>query len=157
MPIIIGYIKRIYIFAYYNRYLLKPITMKTLNKKSTEILNKMVSLLEDGYIKIDNTDGSFMPVSVEVIFENELYKQVSVAHYYEQYGDLMADPEMVFIYVKANDSYLPSYFKQDNVGMEEDSIIMEQGEIKWYRSKMQADHTAFANMWLKNIKHQQNL
>ena len=98
-----------------------------------------------------------MPVSVEQIFENEKYRIFSVAHYYEQNGDLMADPEMCFINLKAVGSYLPSYFKQDGIGLEQDSIVMENGEIKGYRAKMQADHTSFANMWLRNIKNQQNI
>jgi len=117
----------------------------------------MVSMMEEGYIKIDNTGGSFMPVSVEQIFENDNYRIFSVAHYYEQNGDLMADPEMCFINLKAVGSYLPSYFKQDSIGMEQDSIIIENGVIKGYSPKMQADHVAFANMWFSNIKNQQNL
>ena len=131
--------------------------MKTLNKQSTQTMNKMVSMMEDGYIKIDNTGGSFMPVSVEQIFENEKFRIYSVAHYYEQNGDLMADPEMCFLMDKKSGSYLPSYFKQDNIGMEQESIIIENGVIKGYSPKMQADHVAFANMWLRNIKDQQNL
>ncbi len=131
--------------------------MRTLNKQSTQTMNKMVEMLEDGYIKIDNTGASFMPVSVEQIFESEKYRIFSVAHYYEQNGDLMADPEMCFINLKAVGTYLPSYFKQAGLGMEQESIIMENGEIKGYRAKMQADHTSFANMWLRNIKNQQNL
>lgn len=130
--------------------------MKVLNAIATATMNKMVSMMEDCYIKIDSTGGSFMPVSVEQIFENETYRIFSVAHYYEQNGDLMADPEMCFINIKAVGSYLPSYFKQDNIGMEQESIIIENDVIKGYRAKMQADHTSFANMWLRNIKSQQN-
>ena len=132
--------------------------MQTLDSTSTSTLNKMVSMLEDGYIKIDNTGSSFMPVSVEAIFENEKYMILSVAHYFEQNGDLMADPEMLFIYAKAMKTYIPSYFKQDGfMGSEQESVIMENGEIKGYKAKMQADHTSFANQWLRNIKQQQNL
>ena len=132
--------------------------MKTLNSTSTATLNKMVSMLEDGYIKINNTGSSFMPVSVEAIFDNEKYMVVSVAHYYEQNGDLMADPEMLFIYNKAMKVFFPSYFKQDGfMGSEQESVIMENGEIKGYKAKMQADHSSFANQWLRNIKSQQNL
>jgi len=132
--------------------------MKTLNSTSTATLNKMVSMLEDGYIKINNTNSSFMPVSVEAIFDNEKYMVVSVAHYYEQNGDLMADPEMLFIYNKAMKVFFPSYFKQDGfMGSEQESILFEGGEIKGYRAKLQVDHTSFANMWLRNIKQQQNL
>ena len=131
--------------------------MKALNAKATATMNKMVSMMEDGYIKIDNSNGSFMPVCVEQIFEIETYRIFSVAHYYEQNGDLLADPEMCFINIKEVGSYLPSYFKQDNIGMEQESIIIENDVIKGYRAKMQADHTSFANMWLRNIKNQQNL
>ena len=131
--------------------------MTKLNKKSAETLNKMVSILEDGYIKIDNTNGSFMPVSVEQIFENEKFKQISIAHYYEQNGDLMADPEMIIILEKASGLFIPSYFKQDNLGVEQESVIMNLGEIVGVRTKMQVDHAIFANIWLKNIKQQQNL
>lgn len=132
--------------------------MKTLNANSTATLNKMVSMMEDGYIKIDNTNSSFMPVSVEVVFENDKYMIVSVAHYYDQNGDSMADPEMCFIQLKGMGLFMPSYFKQDGfLGREQESVLFEDGIIKGIRTKMQADHTAFANMWLRNIKNQQNL
>ena len=60
--------------------------MKTLNATATKTLKTMIEMMEDGYIKIDNTNGSFMPVSVEQIFENEKFKQISISHYYEQEG-----------------------------------------------------------------------
>ena len=113
--------------------------------------------MDEGYVKIDNTGSSYMPVSVETIFDNDKFMIVSVAHYYEQNGDLMADPEMLFIYIKGIDQFFPSYFKQDNVGMEQESVIMEKNEIKGIKVKMQSDHTTFANAWLKNIKYQQKL
>lgn len=133
--------------------------MKTLNKKSTEILYKLMNMMsEDHYARIDNSNGAFMAVSIEGIFENEKYKQISVAHYYQQNGDLMADPEMIFIYVKANGSFIPCYYKQDGILLsEEESVKFENGEITAYRKNMQESHYIFANIWLKNIKHQQNL
>ena len=131
--------------------------MKTLNTTATITLNKLVSMIESNSIKIDNSDGTFMPVSVEEIFNNEKYKVFSVAHYYEQNGELLADPEMVFIYHRVLKAYMPCYFKQENIGIEQNSVIFENGEIMGIRTKMQADHTEFANMWLRNIKNQQNL
>ena len=130
--------------------------MKTLNVAATKILKTMVEMMDDGYVKID--EGSFMAVSVEEIFSNDKYSIISVAHYFEQNGDLMADPELCFIYIKARDLFMPSYFKMDGFfGREEECIVVENGEIKGIRTKMQADHTSFANTWLKNIKYQQNL
>jgi len=132
--------------------------MKTLNQTSTATLNKMVSMMENSYTKIDNANGSFMPVSVEVVFENDKYMIVSVAHYYDQNGDLMADPEMCFIQLKGMGLFMPSYFKQDGfLGREQESVLFEDGIIKGIRTKMQAEHTEFANMWLRNIKNQQKL
>jgi len=131
--------------------------MKKLNVTATATLNKMISLMVDGYIKIDRAGRSFMPVSAEIIFENYKYRIASVAHYYEQNGDLMADPEMCFIYIKADGAFLPSYFKQDNIGIEQESILIEDGKIKGYRLKLQSDHTFFANKWIHNIKQEQNL
>jgi hypothetical protein len=132
--------------------------MKTLNSSATAVMNKMVSMLEDGYVKINNSEEVFMPVSVQEIFNNNKFLVVSVAHYFEQNGDLLTDPEMCFIYFKEQNVYAPSYFKQDGgLSIDQESILFENGEITGIRIKMQADHAAFANMWLKNIKQQQNL
>lgn len=135
--------------------------MKTLNQTTTATFNKLVELAKanEGHIKIDNAKGDFMPVSVEILESNEKQSLVSIAHYYEQCGDLMADPEMCFLL--KNDSLgcmvVPYYFKQDNLGIERESVKIENGEFKGYYPKMQADQTVFANMWLKNIKLQQNI
>ena len=38
----------------------------------------MVSMLKDGYVKIDNANGDFMAVSVEELFSNEKIKVISI-------------------------------------------------------------------------------
>jgi hypothetical protein len=131
--------------------------MKQLNIESTKTMNKLVGMLEDGYVKIDNTDGAFMSVNVEVIFEDEKFKVISLAHYFLQNGDLMADPEMCFLYNKIQGVYFPIYFKQDNIGVEEESVEIRDGEILRVNLSMQSEHSRFANLWLRNIKHQQCL
>ena len=137
---------------------LKLYNMKTLNSTATATLKKMMEMMIEGYAKIDNSERSYMAVSIEEIFNNDKYRLISIAHYFEQNGDLMVDPEVIIIYSKIMNLYMPSYFKQDGfLGREEESIVMENGEIKGIRTKMQSDHTIFANMWLKNIKIQQNL
>jgi len=131
--------------------------MKQLNVESTKTMNKLVGMVNDGYVKVDNTDGVFMSVSVEVIFEDEKYKVISLAHYFLQNGDLMADPEVCFLFNKIHGVYFPFYYKQDSMGVEEESVEMENGEINKVNLTLQKEHTQFANMWLKNIKYQQNL
>ena len=131
--------------------------MKQLNLVSTKTMNKLVGMVNDGYVKVDNTDGVFMSVSVEVIFEDEKYKVISLAHYFLQNGDLMADPEVCFLFNKIQGVYFPFYYKQASMGVEEESVEMENGEINGVNLTLQKEHTQFANMWLRNIKYQQSL
>lgn len=131
--------------------------MKQLNIESTKTMNKLVGMLEEGYVKIDNSGGAFMSVFVEAIHEAEMYKVISLAHYFLQNGDLMADPEMCFLFNKIICTYVPIYYKQDSMGVEEESVEMEDGEITSLNLTLQKEHTRFANMWLKNIKYQQSL
>ena len=131
--------------------------MKQLNLESTKTMNKLVGLIQDGYVKIDNTDGAFMSVHVEVIHEDEKSKIISLAHYFLQNGDLLADPEMCFLFSKTESDYFPIYYKQDTMGVEEESVELEDGEITRLNIVLQQEHTRFANMWLRNIKYQQRL
>lgn len=131
--------------------------MKLLNVASTKIMNKLVGMVVDGYVKVDNTEGAFMSVSVEVIFEDVNIKLISLAHYFLQCGDLMADPEMCFLFSKMQGAYFPYYYKQDTMGLEEESAEIRDGEILGVNITMQKEHTQFANMWLRNIKYQQSL
>jgi len=131
--------------------------MKQLNLVSTKTMNKLVGMVNDGYVKVDNTDGAFMSISVEVIFEDSKFKIISLAHYFLQCGDLMADPEMCFLFSKTQGVYFPIYYKQDTMGVEEESVEMEDGEITRLNLTLQQEHTRFANMWLRNIKYQQSL
>lgn len=94
---------------------------------------------------------AIMPVSVERIADREF----SIAHYYEQNGDLMADPEMVFLRSVDGSSFFPLHFQQDNTGSYRVGMSIEaDGKIRW-NAREQADQVSFANQWLTNIKQQQ--
>ena len=61
-------------------------------------------------------------------------------------------------FYKANGYYFPAYFLQDNVGLEQESMGRNHETGKWWvKPRMQADHTSFANTWMKNIKQQQGI
>lgn len=132
--------------------------MKTINKISNRVLSYLVNqaIQNDGHIKISN-DKTFMPVCVEVIDENDNYRFISVAHYYEQNGDLMADPEMCFIQYKVSNEFVPYYYKMDAFGTYQESVTIEDGKPTKYAPRLQAAHTTFANIWFKNIKFQQDI
>ena len=105
---------------------------------------------------INNAPGSFMAVHVEHIGECPLGPLFSVAHYYEQQGDLMKDPDMVFI--KGQDGqYYPIEFQQDNLGLYQCAVQWDDGQIKGVNLKLQRDLARFACQWMRNIREQQGL
>lgn len=136
--------------------------MNHLNKTSSRIMEFICQDLKD-YKKIDNTNGSLMPVVVEVIGQVKSTgtgRLISMAHYGEQNGDLMRDPEIIFIEgedINGNKTYFPVEFRNDYVGIHQELIIIRDQEIKGQRPTLQRDVTIFANTWLRNIKQQQNL
>ena len=67
--------------------------MKTLDRRAAEIFRSMLALQ---ITKIDNSDGTYMPVHIELIGRIDKYDFFSLAHYGQQNGDAMRDPEMLF-------------------------------------------------------------
>jgi hypothetical protein len=131
--------------------------VKRLNKRATGIFNKLIEGLTKvgDHKKIDNSDSAFMPVCVEVVDETKIGLIVSVAHYYEQNGDLMRDPECTFL-VCGNEVF-PLTFRQDNLGIDRVSAaVQEDGHVVLY-PRPQRDITRFCNQWMCNINEQQQL
>ena len=127
--------------------------MKTLDKKATEILRTLLALQT---AVIDNTDGADMPVHVELIDKTENYHHFSLAHYGQQNGDAMRDPEMLFALHKESQQFIPYYYRNDYCGIEQYSVRWTNEGILLNR-RLQADHTTFANQWLRNIAAQQGI
>ena len=114
------------------------------------------SLLALQTSKIDNTDEAYMPVYIEIIDRSETYKHISLAHYGEQNGDMMRDPEMLFALHKETRQFIPYYYRNDYMGVEQYSVKWTDEGILLNR-RLQADHTTFANQWLRNIAAQQGI
>ena len=127
--------------------------MKTLDRKASEILRGLLALQKS---KIDNTDGAYMPVHIEIIHRTEDYDHISLAHYGQQNGDAMRDPEMIFALHKESQQFVPYYYRNDYMGMEQYSVRWTEEGVLLNR-RLQADHTTFANRWLRNIATQQHL
>jgi hypothetical protein len=130
--------------------------MKSLNNRAKKIFFDLCSTMDNGpYIickgfasKINNTD-CFMPVSIERIQTLSGEDGISIAHYFVQNGDLMADPEMEFI-IEDNEVY-PISFKLDSLGIYQYAKLSEDEKDE----KLQEQLTFFANQWMKNIQLQQ--
>ena len=130
--------------------------MKKLNKKATKIFTKIMDLLGDkDYLKIDNAKDVFMALSVEKLYKIGEYQVVSFAHYFKQNGDLVQDPEMLFMI--ADQLVYPISIQHAFLGQEMTITTDEEGKFKGYYPKAQKDITTFAGQWMVNIKSQQNL
>jgi hypothetical protein len=140
--------------------------MKQLNEQATRIFCRLIKKLNaEQHIKLFSE--GFMPLSMERLEENILTPAgvattYSLCHYYKQNGDLMRDPEMVFIVVdnrkdekdmKAVHIY-PQLYRQDSLGLYEESIRIDNGLIKSFIKTWLDGHCAFANQWLRNIQVQ---
>lgn len=131
--------------------------MKSLNTNARAVFHSLIKGLEQpgDAKKIDNTDGAFMPVHVDFVWQNEHGRIFSVAHNYIQNGDVMADPDMTFLVT--DQGIYPMTFQQDNLAFYQEAIGVEEEQVIVYDSKTQADLASFANDWMGNIKKQQNL
>lgn len=140
--------------------------MKKLNEQATRIFCRLIKKLKDQqHIKL-YLDG-FMPLSMERLEENILTPDgvgttYSLCYYYKLNGDLMRDPEMIFIVVDNRKDekdieaihIYPQLYRLDSLGLYEESIRIENGQIKSFIKAWQSAHCAFANQWLRNIQRQ---
>ncbi len=104
------------------------------------------------YLKIDNPP--YMELVIEAIDESGPcgLPAISVAHYGEQNGDAMRDPEMLFR-VEHDGAYLtPFYWRNDYVGVEQWSRFINGDNYASHRAFHQ--HAAFAKVWDSNLRSQ---
>ena len=88
----------------------------------------------------------YMPLVIEKIGKH----LVSVAHYYTQEGDLMADPEIV--YFTCYQEWVPIQITQAPWGCWDVAVLSSEGtEVKSFNPQKQADLAAFSDEWAENI------
>lgn len=80
---------------------------------------------------------------------------VSVAHYGEQNGDLMRDPEMVFEVEGSGSTmvFKPFYWRNDYCGVEQYSVRLEGSSVK-IEPELLREHEEFAVLWNENLDQQ---
>jgi len=140
--------------------------MKQLNEQATRIFCRLLKKLEGEQLSKLYSEG-FMPLSMERLEENILTPEgvgttYSLCHYYKLNGDVMRDPEMVFIVVdnrkdeKDMESVhiYPQLYQVDSLGLYEESTRIENGQIKSFHKTWLFAHCVFANKWLCNIQMQ---
>ena len=90
---------------------------------------------------------SMMPLCVERIGDNE----ISIAHYFRQSGDSIADPEMTFRIDRERQALEPLTFEQPGLYQR---VYPEPGQ--WI-PRLRGDLNRFTAQWFRNIKEQEYL
>lgn len=144
-----------------------------MNKNITVQLRTLQSIIESNgglevtaqsYVRIEN--HPYMRLVIEVVAGPFAFGEyeVSVAHYGEQNGDPMRDPEMTFL-VKPDGmpwEWLPLTFRNDYAGHQTMAATYEVGAadglsnvaaVKGFRRRI-LELGDFARMWDKNLREQ---
>ena len=131
--------------------------MRSLNKLSSRIFSNLVKGLgEVGDSKRVAANDSFMAVVVECIGLHAKGRVFSIAHYGEQNGDLMRDPDVTFLLGRDGKVHPLSYLN-DYVGIEEVAVEFgEGGKLRVVDRKLH-ELVEFCNGWMKSINEQQEL
>ena len=106
------------------------------------------------YLKIDNPP--YMQLVIESMDESGPcgLPAISVAHYGEQNGDLMRDPEMCFELGLAGGPHLTAfYWRNDYIGVEQWSrFICDENYV--FHTELHREHESLATLWDKNLNAQ---
>ena len=109
------------------------------------------------YLRLENPP--FMRLVIEVIggpYPNGAY-EVSVAHYSEQNGDAMRDPEITFLVQPTDPGHAWSPLTFENsylAAYQVVAVVTAEGLLQVRQPKQMQDLREFANQWDINLKHQ---
>jgi hypothetical protein len=118
------------------------------------ILNELTAGLGVGDSRKLDRGLGFMAVHVECLHDRPgVGPLFSVAHYYEQSGDLVPDPDVVF--VRSPQGWSPVSF-QNSMAYRVAVTFHDDGTIE-VDAKEQSDLVSFCNVWMRNIQQQQGL
>jgi hypothetical protein len=106
-------------------------------------------------LTIDNSP--YMPLVIEALDESGPcgLPAISVAHYGEQNGDLMRDPEKCFesSFADGVADLNPFYCRNDYVGCEQWSRFLIGSDYAYARD-LHRQHVSFAKVWNRNLQSQ---
>ena len=118
-----------------------PVHRPTYEQRNYNFLREFAPDVLQGNVRYALYESQgFMPIHINRLSEDT----ISISHTYEQNGDLMYDPEMVFELDEENGALKPIEYRQDNLG-----IYQVVGE-----NVNDRDLSSFAVEWFKNISNQ---
>lgn len=127
--------------------------MKTYQSFAKDLLQ-----LLDGAQAVRITSDGFMPLSIECIGKDaDGREMIALSHTGEQNGDLMRDPEIVFVLHQGPDGLYaePLSFRNDYAGvMQEVYVYDADGHRTHVHTSRKAELKSFCIMWFRNLKEQ---
>ncbi len=122
--------------------------MNDIYQKNFIKMEKLGIFRVEDYKKI-KSEG-YMDFVIEVIGKGESWADYSLAHYFEQNGDLMADPEMVVrVFSNTKSAYALSY-KLDSLGVNQE-VYIERNSERLVNVRLRKQLNSFLGMWLGNL------
>ncbi|WP_447971728.1 DUF6908 domain-containing protein [Nitrospira sp. M1] len=113
-------------------------------------------LLLDGHSAVRVTVGGYMPLSIENIgLDGDRNELIAIMHWSTQNGDLMRDPEMIFIIHSGQDMAEPIEFRNDYLGLHQFVYDYDENGCRTHvRPRLKKGLLTFAQRWFKNIRAQ---
>lgn len=111
-----------------------------------------------GHSAVRITVDGYMPLSIEEIgMDGEGHRLVSLCHYGEQNGDLMRDPDIVFMFQNPPQGPLaePVSFRNDYLGLDQEVYRYDEtGTRTHLDTKLKSQLREFVQIWFANLKEQ---
>ena len=118
-----------------------PVHRPTYEQRNYNFMREFAPSVLEGSVRYALYESkSFMPIHISRLSEDT----IRIAHTYEQNGDLMYDPEMIFEIDEDNEALKPLEYRQDNMGVYQ--IVGENVSDR--------ELSSFAVQWFKNIRSQ---
>ena len=125
--------------------------MQTVNK-IVRLFGGLDWLKAGNYIRLDNEP--YMRLVIEYIGTGPRgLPLLSIAHYFEQNGDQMRDPDLV-CEVDAAGGFHPVSFRQDSTGTYNEAVFQDEQGKTMCRPGIVKDLKAFARVWNRNLSEQ---
>ncbi|MBX9726455.1 MAG: hypothetical protein K2X09_04245 [Rickettsiales bacterium] len=115
-------------------------------KRLLDLLPNVQTMAQGSAVKMKA--DQFQDLCIDIIQQKESVTQISMAHYYEQNGDLVPDPDMEIVLMHVTRMALPVHFQNAlayRVCVEGTRVINGREFV---------DQSSFLSMWLRNIKAQ---
>ena len=126
--------------------------------KNYQQFAQQLEQLLGGATAIRITVPSYMPLSVEEIgIDGEGHRLVSLCHYGEQNGDLMRDPDIVFMFQDTPHGFIaePVSFRNDYLGLDQEvSRYDDTGTRTHLDTTLTSQLREFAQIWFANLNGQ---